>query len=143
MALRWTEEEYEAWRRAREGDLRRAAGEKRSSAGEKGREAGEKRSKYGNRRVEVDGKKFDSVHEAEVYGRLTLLHRAGALRVVMRQVPFDLPGGIRYIADFATVDADGRFEVWDAKSEITRKNRVYINKKKQMLEIWGIAIREE
>ena len=32
--------------------------------------------------------------------------------------------------------------VYDAKSEATRKNRVYINKKKQMKACWGIEIRE-
>ena len=101
-----------------------------------------KANKYGNQRVEIDGKKFDSKHEAEVYGELMLRRRDGELQVVIRQVSFDLPGGIRYIADFVTVDSEGRFEVLDAKSEATRKNRVYINKKKQMLSEWGIVIKE-
>ena len=101
-----------------------------------------KAHKYGNQRVEIDGKKFDSKHEADVYQDLMLGRMAGELQVVLRQVSFDLPGGIRYIADFCTVDHEGRFEVLDAKSEATRKNRVYINKKKQMLTEWGIEIRE-
>lgn len=98
--------------------------------------------KYGNRRVEIDGKKFDSRHEAEVYAELMLRVRAGELKCVTRQVSFDLPGGIRYVADFVTIDPDNRVEVLDAKSEATRKNRVYINKKKQMRSEWGIEIRE-
>lgn len=102
-----------------------------------------KRQKYGNRRVEVDGMKFDSQHEADVYfGTLYPSWRAGAYKLLARQVPFDLPGGIRYIADFVTVSADGEVSVIDAKSEATRKNRVYINKKKQMKAVWGIEIRE-
>ena len=101
-----------------------------------------KRQKYGNHKVTVDGKRFDSVHEAEVYGELMLRRRAGELRLVLRQVSFDLPGGIRYIADFVTVDCRGNLEIIDAKSEATRKNRVYINKKKQLLEVWGCEIRE-
>lgn len=101
-----------------------------------------KRQKYGNRRVEVDGMKFDSQHEAEVYAELMLRVRAGAIKTVLRQVAFDLPGGIRYIADFMTVDHENRVTVYDAKSEITRKNRVYINKKKQMLACCGIEIVE-
>lgn len=138
MTLRLSEEEY--------ADLMRRRGKTSSvSAGAlppspKGK--AERRRKYGNQRVEADGKKFDSKHEAEVYGELMLRHRAGEIRVVMRQVPFDLPGGIRYIADFCTVDREGRFEVIDAKSEATRKNRVYINKKKQMMSEWGIEVRE-
>lgn len=50
-----------------------------------------KRQKYGNRKVTVDGKRFDSVHEAEVYGALMLRVRAGELKCVARQVSFDLP----------------------------------------------------
>ena len=32
--------------------------------------------------------------------------------------------------------------VYDAKSEATKQNRVYINKKKQVKACWGIEIRE-
>lgn len=103
----------------------------------------EKRQKYGNRRVEVDGMKFDSQHEADIYfGTLLPSWKCGAVKLLVRQVPFDLPGGIKYIADFLTVSADGIVSVIDAKSEATRKNRVYINKKKQMRAIWGIEIKE-
>ena len=59
-----------------------------------------KRQKYGNRRVEVDGIKFDSQHEANVYQELMLRVKAGELKTVCRQVKFDLPGGIVYVADF-------------------------------------------
>lgn len=102
-----------------------------------------KRQKYGNRRVEIDGMKFDSQKEANFYfGELLPLWKAGVLKLLARQVPFDLPGGIRYIADFVTVNIDGDTRVIDAKSEITRKNRTYINKKKQMRACWGIEIQE-
>ena len=102
-----------------------------------------KRPKYGNRRVEVDGMKFDSQHEADYYfGVLLPLWRARMLRLLVRQVPFDLPGGIKYVADFLTVDSGGQVSVIDAKSEATRTNRVYINKKKQMKACWGIEITE-
>ena len=93
-------------------------------------------------RVEIDGKKFDSKHEAEVYQGLMLRRRAGELWLVLRQVAFDLPGGIRYIADFVTIDRAGNVEVIDAKSAPTRKNRVYINKKKQMKSEWDVEIEE-
>lgn len=141
MTLRLTEEEYAEL-------MARRTGGRSVSAPTPGKAVGTpfmapvKRKKYGNQRTEIDGKKFDSKHEAEVYGALMLRRRAGELRVVLRQVSFDLPGGIRYIADFCTVDSEGRFEVLDAKSEATRKNRTYINKRKQMLSEWGIEIRE-
>lgn len=102
-----------------------------------------KRSKYGNRRVEIDGMKFDSRHEAAVYQALMLRVHAGELLCVLRQVPFDLPGNIRYFADFVTILPDMRVEaVMDAKSEATRQNRVYINKKKQVKALYGIDIQE-
>lgn len=101
-----------------------------------------KRNKYGNRRAEVDGIGFDSQKEARYYEELMLRYRAGDLKLVLLQVPFILPGPVRYYADFLTIDNDGRFEVIDVKSEATRKNRVYINKKKQMKAVWGIEIKE-
>ena len=108
-----------------------------------GKALGKKRSKYGNRRVEVDGIKFDSQHEANIYQELMLRVKAGELRCVCRQVKFDLPGGIVYIADFVTFGLDMRMEaVIDAKSEATKKNRTYINKKKQMKACWGIDVVE-
>lgn len=102
-----------------------------------------KRSKYGNRKVEFMGMKFDSKHELEVWLMLEDRRKRGEIMLVMRQVPFDLPGGIKYIADFMTITHDLRIEgVYDAKSEITKKNRVYINKKKQMKACNGIDIIE-
>lgn len=102
-----------------------------------------KRSKYGNRRVEIDGMKFDSQHEADYYfGTLLPGWKCGAYKLLARQVPFDLPGGIKYIADFVTVSIDGHVSVIDAKCAATRKNRTYINKKKQMRACWHIEIQE-
>ena len=134
--MRWTEEEYAAYEARRGQPLSQPSADSSPYTGEP------KRPKYGNRRVEIDGKKFDSQHEAEVYGELMLRQRAGELKLVLRQVPFELPGGIKYIADFVTMDQAGNIEVIDAKSEITRKNRVYINKKKQMASEWGIEVKE-
>ncbi len=102
----------------------------------------ERPQKYRNQRTEAGGHKFDSKHEARVYEELMLRVRAGELKAVVRQVGFDLPGGIRYFADFVTIDQENRITVYDAKSEITRKNRVYINKKKQMKACWDIEIKE-
>ena len=144
MGLRMTEEEYKALM-GRRGPLQGASA-RASYADEAEAWPGAekpKRQKYGNRRVEVDGLKFDSRHEARVYEELMLRVKAGELRCVIRQVPFDLPGGIRYCADFVTIRPDMSIEaVIDAKSEATRKNRVYINKKKQMKACWGIEILE-
>lgn len=102
----------------------------------------QKRRKYGNERVQVDGIVFDSRKEARYYEELKMRRVAGDLKLVLLQVPFILPGNIRYKADFLTIDKDGNYEVIDVKSDATRKNRVYINKKKQMAAVWGIEIKE-
>ena len=112
-------------------------------SGRSGPPQGGRLNKYGNRKVEIDGMKFDSQHEANVYFDLMLRVKAGELKCVCRQVKFDLPGGIQYIADFVTILPDNRIEnVIDAKSAATKQNRVYINKKKQMKACWGIDILE-
>lgn len=133
MALRMTEEEYAEWARRRKAGINPLTPCPEPP----------KRQKYGNQRVEIDGIKFDSKHEANIYQGLMLRVRAGELKTVCRQVKFDLPGGIVYVADFLAIRPDLSIEgVYDAKSEATKKNRVYINKKKQMKACWGIEIRE-
>lgn len=135
MALRMTEEEYADFMRRRDYNT---LGTPETLPDKP------KRQKYGNRKVEIDGMKFDSQHEADYYfGVLIPRVKAGELKCVCRQVPIDLPGGIRYVADFVTITPDMTIEaVIDAKSEATRKNRVYINKKKQVRACWGIEIQE-
>lgn len=102
----------------------------------------QKRTKYGNRRVAEGGKTFDSQHERDVYNELVLEARAGKYCAVLCQVAFALPGGVKYIADFVTLEAGGKFEVWDAKSPATAKDKVYRLKKRMMRECLGIEIRE-
>lgn len=134
MALRMTEEEYADFLRRRNHPERPDS----SADAEK-----PKRNKYGARKVEVDGLKFDSRHEADYYfGTLLPRYRAGELRILVRQAPFDLPGGVRYVADFLTVDTEGRVEVIDAKSDATRKIPAYRIKKRQMMAVWGVEIVE-
>lgn len=135
MAIRMTEEEYREFQQRQKQRIIQKSDFAEAKA--------MKRLKYGNRRVEVDGIKFDSQHEAAFYQDLMLRVRAGELKTVCRQVKFDLPGGIVYIADFVTIRPDMTIEgVYDAKSPATKQNRTYINKKKQMKACWGIEIRE-
>lgn len=71
------------------------------------------RNKYGARKVTVDGITFDSAKEAKRWKELQLMERAGQIRDLRRQVPFELipvqHGGIRnerpvtYIADFVYI----------------------------------------
>lgn len=104
-----------------------------------GSEGFAKESKYHNKPTEVDGHMFQSGHEAERYGELRLLYQAQKICALRLQVPFFLPGGIIYKADFVYYDIENKcFIVEDAKGDRTKE---YIMKKKLMLEI-GIEIQE-
>lgn len=125
--------------------------EKRTGLGEHGKanqkpgianQKPEKRSKYGNRRTEYNGRVFDSAHEAEVFKQLDFRVRAGELRGVICQQAFALPGGVKYVADFVALKNDGTYDVIDAKSEATKRDRVYRMKRRQMKEVLGIEIVE-
>lgn len=100
-----------------------------------------RKSKYGNRKTEVDGIVFDSRHEAEVWKELGLRMRNSEFIGIARQVRFQLPAGIEYVADFVGFQKDG-YIVMDAKSDATRKDKVYRLKKRMMKECLGIEIQE-
>lgn len=106
---------------------------------------GYSKNKYGNRKVKVDGIKFDSMKEAHRYGELRLLQRAGEIRGLKLQVPFELlpkcgsNRAVKYIADFVYWDKDGNKIVEDAKG---CRTEVYKLKKKMMLALLGIEITE-
>lgn len=74
-----------------------------------------KRSKYGAEPTVVDDIRFDSKAEARYYERLKLRVKSGAVRYFLRQVPFHLPGGVRYVVDFMEVRADGSVHWIDVK----------------------------
>ena len=127
-----------------------------------------RKNKYGNKQVEIDGILFDSKKEGYYY--LYLLDRLKKNEIIglRRQVEFELvppvyekrikhfktkpdeeefveiQKPIKYIADFVYVDAaTGKEVVVDVKSDATRKDKVYVLKKKMMLAFEGIRIQEE
>ena len=55
---------------------------------------------------------------------------------------FLLPGGVKYVADFVTLNTDGTWSVLDAKSEATSRDKAYRIKRKLMRECLGIEIEE-
>jgi hypothetical protein len=100
-----------------------------------------KPNKYGAKR----SGKYASTHEAKVAGDLAALATAGLINDIGEQVSYTLvPGNgkirpIRYIADFV-FEEDGKTVVADAKGYA--KQQVYRLKKRAMLLIHGIEIRE-
>lgn len=119
--------------------------------------------KYGNKKIVIDGITFDSKKEANRYQELKLLEKVGEISDLQRQVKFVLipaqrepdtigkRGGIikgkvierevAYIADFV-YKKDRRTVVEDVKSAITRKEPLFVVKRKLMLHVHGIRIRE-
>lgn len=100
----------------------------------------EKKPKYGNRKTTApDGRTFDSKREAERYEQLRLMLHAGDIYGVFCQVPFRLPGGVIYRADFVVLGKDGTYTVEDAKGVRTKE---YMLKRRLMRECLGIEIKE-
>lgn len=119
-------------------------------------------SKYGARKAAVDGIEFDSVKEAKRYSELKLLLMGGKISDLQLQVPFELiptqrepdavnargrvirgkviEKAVKYFADFVYTDTEsGERVVEDAKGV---KTDVYRIKKKLMLYVHGIRVRE-
>lgn len=110
------------------------------------------RNKFGAVKTWVDGIEFASKAEARRYGELKLLERAKQITALQVQPKFLLipqtrrPDGVlerpaHYLGDFEYVDAGGQRVIEDVKSPATR-TPVYILKRKLMLQLFGIAVRE-
>lgn len=97
------------------------------------------RAKYNSRPKVVDGIRFDSKKEADYYSKLKYAQKAGDVVMFLRQVPFDLPGGIKYRIDFVEFWADGTTRFIDVKGFATQKYKL---KKRQVEALYPITITE-
>lgn len=97
--------------------------------------------KYSANAVTEDGQRFDSKLERDRYRHLQKLKLAGAIQFFLRQVRFDLPGGIIYRLDFlvrnhvSNTATPVTYE--DCKGFMTPESR---NKIKQTEFLYGIEI---
>jgi hypothetical protein len=101
-------------------------------------------AKYRNVAVYVDGYRFDSKLEARRYAQLKQLQAAGEVKWFICQVPFRLPGGIVYRADFLVVwrrypgvGLDEYIGIEDCKGFMTSVADLKI---KQVEAIYGIKV---
>lgn len=111
------------------------------------RRAQQPRSKYRSTKTEQDGIVFDSAKEANRHGMLVLMLKAGLIRDLVRQVPYEITVNgehiCTYFADFVYVDVRTNERVTeDVKSSATKKLGVYQLKKKLVKACHGIEIRE-
>ena len=101
-------------------------------------------SKYNNRRVNSPDGWFDSEREYRRWGELKLLEKAGKIKDLKRQVPYELIPkdgrlrAIKFIADFVYVEK-GKEVVEDSNGY---RNRLYMLKWRLMLDRHGIAVLE-
>lgn len=113
-------------------------------------ERAQRSQKYGNTKVVDKGITFDSKAEHKRWMHLVLLQRAGEIRGLAMQVPFELipaqkrPSGGNerptvYLADFVYVDHRGVRVVEDVKGVVTPEFRL---KRKLMLHVHGIEVKE-
>lgn len=105
--------------------------------------------KYHAKKTELDGITFDSRKEAQRYAELKLLERSGAIHNLQRQVRYELipaqkkdgktiERACHYIADFVYTE-NGKTVVEDVKGYRTKE---YVLKRKLMLQVHGIEVRE-
>ena len=73
------------------------------------------RHKFNAKAVVRDGHRFPSKLEAAYCGRLDILKEAGEVLFYLRQIPFHLPAGVKYVADYLVFYADGTCDVVDVK----------------------------
>lgn len=104
--------------------------------------------KYHSRKITIDGATFDSKREYNRWCELKLLERAGEITDLQRQVEYILIPSqkgierterpVKYIADYVYCE-NGKLVVEDSKG---MKTKDYIIKRKLMLFIHGISVKE-
>jgi len=95
--------------------------------------------KFKAKPTETDGIKFSSKKEAKRYSNLKTLKNIGEVIFFLRQVPFHLPGGVKYVCDFFIFWANGEVTIEDVKGF---KTETYKVKKKMVEAIYPIIISE-
>lgn len=98
-----------------------------------------RRHKFDAVRCEADGIKFPSLRERDCYVQQKLKVQGGRTLFFLRQVPLHLPGGVKYVVDFLTFDADGTQHFIDAKG---MRTPTYTAKKKMVEALYPIKIEE-
>ena len=100
-----------------------------------------KRSKYGSKpKVGSDGFRYDSQAECRYGEELLRRRQAGDVRMVLRQVPFQLPDGVRLVLDFVWIDKDGLMHFEDVKSPPTEAKSEFRAKRRMVEQIYDIVI---
>jgi hypothetical protein len=95
------------------------------------------RHKFKAKPVTDDGHHFPSKLEWEYYKQLELQQRNGEVVFFLRQVPFHLPGGVKYVVDYVVFYSDGSVRFVDVKGMETSEFKM---KKKLVEAIYPVEI---
>ena len=93
--------------------------------------------KFHAKPVQEDGHHFPSKLEWKLYNQLLLQQKAGEVLFFLRQVPFHLPGGVKYVLDFLVFYTNGEVKALDAKGMETD---TFTLKKKMVEDLYPIEI---
>jgi len=96
-----------------------------------------KRSKYNSKIKIVDGITFQSIKEANYYSALKMRVKAGDIEMFLMQIPFQLPGNVKYRCDFQEFWKDGTVHFIDVKGMLTKD---FIMKKKMVEDLYPVEI---
>ena len=99
-----------------------------------------RKHKFNAKLTELDGIKFSSKKEAKYYSVLKIRQRAGEVIFFLRQVPFYLPGDVKYVCDFQEFWTDGTVHFIDVKGFRTPQ---YKAKKKMVEAMYPVEIEEK
>lgn len=97
------------------------------------------RHKFKAKPCEYDDIKFASKKEAKRYLELQSLKRLGEVVFFLRQTPFHLTGGVKYVCDYLVFWKDGEVTIEDVKG---MRTDMYKLKKKQVETLYPITITE-
>jgi len=93
--------------------------------------------KFNTVRIQLDGLNFDSKKEGRYYLELKNRVKTHEIIFFLRQVPIDLPGGVKYRVDFLEFHSDGTVHFTDVKGMITKE---FILKKKIVENLYPFSI---
>ena len=95
--------------------------------------------KFNAKRTVNDGISFSSKKEAHGYQTQKNRQSAGEVLFFLRQVPFYLPGKVKYVCDFVTFESDGSVHFIDYKG---MKTESYKAKKRMVEALFPVEIEE-
>jgi spore cortex formation protein SpoVR/YcgB (stage V sporulation) len=97
-----------------------------------------KKNKYSAKPcIAHDGARCPSRKHMLYHNDLVLAHTYGRIKFFLREVPFDLPGGVKHRVDYLIFNLDGSYQFVEVKGRDLYVGKM---KRKQVEEIYNIKI---